>query len=308
METAVRPRTRVLISDTPAGAVRPFSDDAEVICSSASAPWEEAITAEFDHVPPTEMNDCYTRQHTVVIHLGKRNITIEQLVAPGTYEPITVRRGAVKFDPQGSLTGVRQPAAQDILFLLPSELTFQKALAEVDAPEGLEFIRTGVMYDAHIVQIGLALIEEVESGFSSGRLYGESLALALASRLISRFSSKRVRYRTYESGLSRWRLRRTLDYIDENLGGDLTLSNLAAAAKLNDFYFSRLFKQSMGMTPHRYVVARRIDRARQLLADPRLSLAEISWRLGFASQAHFTTVFRKATGLTPLQFRNGVRP
>ena len=90
-----------------------------------------------------------------------------------------------------------------------------------------------------------------------------------------------------------------LDYIEDHLDQDICLNQLAEIAQLSPYYFALLFKESTGSPPHRYVLQRRIARAREMLAERRLSLAEIAYALGFPNQAHFTTMFRKAVGTTP---------
>lgn len=102
-------------------------------------------------------------------------------------------------------------------------------------------------------------------------------------------------------------LGRVVDYVEARLGEDgLSLAAMAAVAGLSPFHFSRVFKRATGVAPHRFVIRSRVERAKALLARPDVSLAEIAYAAGFASQAHFTTLFRHETGLTPLQFRRAL--
>lgn len=100
---------------------------------------------------------------------------------------------------------------------------------------------------------------------------------------------------------------RILDYIEEHLGEHIRLDTLAALAGLSRSHFVREFRALTGLSPHTYVIARRIGRAKPMLADPRVPLADIAFGLGFSSQSHFTTVFTGATGMTPLAFRKAFR-
>lgn len=102
------------------------------------------------------------------------------------------------------------------------------------------------------------------------------------------------------------RLRRAIEFMHDNCGRELGLAEIAAAAYLSEFHFARLFKKIVGTTPHAYLAARRIERARQLLAKTDLSIAEVGSQVGYAGQSHFTKVFREATGLTPRAFRQAV--
>jgi AraC-like DNA-binding protein len=104
-------------------------------------------------------------------------------------------------------------------------------------------------------------------------------------------------------GLPDHLLRRAVDFIRSNLSHDLSLGELARAANLSPFYFARLFKQSTGIAPHGYVMARRIERAKELLHNGMLPIVEVALETGFADQSHMTGVFRKLTGVTPRNFR-----
>ncbi len=102
----------------------------------------------------------------------------------------------------------------------------------------------------------------------------------------------------------RARLRRVFDYIEANLGRDLGLVELAEVACLSPFHFSRLFARAAGVGPQRYVLQRRVERAKALLRQGDVPLAAIAQELGFADQSHFTNAFRRETGETPGRFRS----
>ena len=99
------------------------------------------------------------------------------------------------------------------------------------------------------------------------------------------------------------RLRRVTDYVQQNLDKDLTLAELAAVVYMSPFHFARLFKCRTGVPPHRFVVRQRITRARTCLAMEGQSIAQISRMVGYRTPSHFTTVFRRALGVTPGAYR-----
>ena len=106
------------------------------------------------------------------------------------------------------------------------------------------------------------------------------------------------------SGLSARRLEAVLGYIGEHLHAALTLRDLAAVVHLSPYHFARRFKESTGLPPHRYIIARRIERAKQLLrGGDELSLAQVAARVGFWDQGHFTRHFKRLVGVTPRRFR-----
>lgn len=104
-------------------------------------------------------------------------------------------------------------------------------------------------------------------------------------------------------GLPRWRLRRVLDFVDQNLSSDIRLKHLAEAARLSAHHFSELFRQTTGVSPYRYVLDRRVERAKRLLRDSMLGVLDIALAVGFSDQSHFSKVFRRATGVAPGAYR-----
>ena len=94
------------------------------------------------------------------------------------------------------------------------------------------------------------------------------------------------------------------EYIEAHIHEEIVLVDLANAGGWSVRHFSRMFRRSAGQSPHRFILRKRVDRAKNLLRSPRLPLAEIALSCGFADQSHFTTSFRKATGRTPLRWRH----
>jgi AraC-like DNA-binding protein len=104
-------------------------------------------------------------------------------------------------------------------------------------------------------------------------------------------------------GLPGARLRRVSEYVDLNLHRNVPLAELSAVAHMSRYHFARLFRQSTGESPHRFVLRRRIDRAKLLLADGARSIEVVAAAVGFRSANHFTTTFRRMVGVTPSAYR-----
>jgi AraC family transcriptional regulator len=163
--------------------------------------------------------------------------------------------------------------------------------------------------DPLVAEIAFAIVSELRTRTAGGRLLAETLAVSLAARLMHSHSSlspdKDLEQRSRQ-GLDRRRLTRVREYIHANLeGGDLTIARLAKVASLSQFHFARAFKAAVGNSPHQYVSAHRLERAKELLTRGDQSLLDIAVALNFSSQANFTRAFRKGTGMTPGQYRRG---
>ena len=105
------------------------------------------------------------------------------------------------------------------------------------------------------------------------------------------------------SGLAKWRLKRVLTYIGEHVCEPITLAALAQVAGLSRMYFAAQFRAATGCRPHECVLRKRIERAQRLLAESSEPLVNIALAVGFQSQAHFSTVFKRFAGLSPHQWR-----
>jgi AraC family transcriptional regulator len=149
---------------------------------------------------------------------------------------------------------------------------------------------------------------ELTAGGDGGPLAAESLANLLAVRLIRHIVAPCRPTRSRDGALSRAKLRAVIDYVDEHLDASLTLEQIAAVAHLSGYHFARQFKVATGQPPHQYVIARRVERAQQLLQQDRdLSLAEIAACVGFSDQSHFSHHFKRLIGVTPGRFRTPTR-
>ena len=149
-----------------------------------------------------------------------------------------------------------------------------------------------------------AVDAELTAGGAGGRLAAESLANVLAVHLIRHVLAPRRPERGRDGALPRGRLRAVVEYIEEHLDAGPTLEQMAAVARLSPYHFARQFKAATGLPPHQYVIARRVERAKQLLQRRGdLSLAEVAARAGFSDQSQFSHHFKRLVGVTPGRFR-----
>ena len=146
----------------------------------------------------------------------------------------------------------------------------------------------------------------IETPTSENRLYLESLVTVLVHELahLDR-GADRIKPEV-RGGLAAWQQRAVTAYIDEHLGEHIPLAALAQLARLSPYHFCRTFKQSFGVSPHRYHTQLRIERAKTLLETHQLSVTEIGMSLGFSDASAFTAAFRKVTGFTPRSYHRTV--
>jgi len=167
-----------------------------------------------------------------------------------------------------------------------------------------DFDPTLILADPRATLLIEAIAKEI-SGGAFDHLMVDALSSALAVQIARQFRGAGLRLLP-AGRLSKDRLKRVLDYIDAHLANPLLLRDLAAVACLSPYHFARSFKRSIGMGPHRYVMERRIERARRLILRSNLSLADIAAAVGFDSQASFTSRFSRHVGMTPGRLRRAV--
>jgi AraC family transcriptional regulator len=160
--------------------------------------------------------------------------------------------------------------------------------------------------DAELWTLGQRLAAQLSVPRPGARLYAESLDTQIAIQLLWNHSTLARRGANDSERLGDARLRRVVDFIHVSLGNEISLGELADLAGLSPNYFLSAFKQATGKTPHRYLTEKRIEKACELLQNPHCTVVDVSLAVGFSSQSHLTTVFRRFMKTTPAAYRDEV--
>jgi AraC family transcriptional regulator len=257
---------------------------------------------QYARQPAWETPEHYNTRHLILIRYSQDFVNSErQLDELRQREQFSHRDTVIV--PANVLHLARWNGAGEIISisLEPTQLA-QLAHESIDG-DRIELIPQFAHPDLLIYSIGAALKQELEAGEASSRLYVDALTTAFAAHLIRRYTTRHHHLGDYTGGLPKLKLHSALDYIHAYLDRDLSVGELAAIAQMSRYHFGRLFKQSTGLSPHQYVLQCRIEKAKQLLAQLELPIAEVYQQVGFQSQSHFTKVFRRHTGVTPKAYR-----
>jgi AraC family transcriptional regulator len=270
--------------------------------SSQKALWHGVKVSYYNFQTAVETpNHCFS-QHLLTIHLNHAVVMKEQLLN-GHLRCDLFRNGDICLTPATAPVLVRLQDASEFIALYLEPTFMRQIAAEVVDPDRLEIVPQFKLNDPLIYQIGIALKANLESESVCNRLYSESMATALSVHLLQHYSIQKPKIKRYSDGLSQVRLRQVTEYIHQHSAQNPSLMIMAEIVQMSPYYFSRLFKQSTGLTPHQYLLKCRTDQAKQLLKTTKLSIADIANQVGFVDQSHLNRHFKRHFGTSPSQIR-----
>jgi AraC family transcriptional regulator len=190
----------------------------------------------------------------------------------------------------------------ELLVSLPQAL-LDSAIADTTSSKTLEIRNRHQIRDPELETLCWAIQREMQGDYPSGSLYLDGLALAIASRLVSRHSSVARPLETPRAALNGHRLKRVLAFIEDRLSEDLSVEQVACVAGLSASHTRTLFRRAMSMPLHQFILRRRVELGRSLLLHSSLPIAEVAQSAGFAHQSHLTRHMRRILGVTPGDLR-----
>lgn len=270
------------------------------LLSSHSLGWD-GILVQHHQQPAWEMPEYTPSHHTLTLQHHSHTVASER-VLNGKLRTEQLQAGDVALIPVDVAHKKLWRRDCNFTLLMLDPVHVARITSEVTDNSQFELLPQFAKSDPLIYQIGIALKSELETDRPSDRLYIDSLMTALIAHLMRHYSTVPLVTSPPINGLSKYQLERTIEYINAHLTQELNLSELADAVGVSKFYFCRLFKQSMGSTPHQYVIEQRVERAKQLLQQRQFAIADVALQCGFANQSHLNRHFKRIVGITPFAF------
>lgn len=264
----------------------------------------ELIDVEYFEAEPDRMPTEVFDQHHVLFNLKDEPHRVENW-RDGRHRDFTYRKNEVVVTPAGVESGWRwhAPSKCVVVTIDPARLErfAQTELSILLSPQQL--IDLPQFEDADLTSAASLLVDELRSDQPGSGVMFECLARVFLVKLIRKYGSEKSEELAFSQSFTATHYKRVLDYVAEHFGESIAVEQLAEQAALSPSHFSRLFKETTGMSPHQYVMSYRVERACRLLDDRTRPLIDVALACGFSDQPHFSRVFKRVTGLSPLQHR-----
>ncbi|RAM49751.1 MAG: AraC family transcriptional regulator [Hapalosiphonaceae cyanobacterium JJU2] len=270
------------------------------ILSSHESGWKN-LGLEYHIQPAYESPEHYSKNYVLVIRL-KCQLELQRWLGECHRSENPLAGDVAVIPPYVTHRATTIGESEFIALTLDSDFVANIAYESVDS-EVVEILPHFSKPDPLIYQITLALKKALEYNSQVSGLYADSMATALSAHLLQQYSAPKHSLQNYRGGLPRHKLQRVTEYIIDNLAEDLLLGAMAQEVGMSRYHFARLFKQSTGLSPYQYVIHCRIERAKMLLLQNKLKIAEVASIVGFADQSQFTRHFKRILGVTPKEIR-----
>jgi AraC family transcriptional regulator len=275
------------------------------VIASYRSGWQNINFAHYQ-LPAWEIPEMASPQHTIAFSSPQSTPATELVFANRVYQVARVeKQQSIGIFPSKLLMKCRWSEESEFSHVYLDSTFLNHAAHESVNPDRVEImLQIPPLADPLIWQIGASLKSVLEHNPHNSCFYAESMATALAAHLLQFYTTRPQALQEYGDGLSKIKINQAIEYINEHLHLNLTLTEIATELEMSQYYFCRLFKQSIGMTPHQYLIQQRVERSRQLLKQLESKIVDIATECGFANPSHFAKCFRQRVGISPQQFRS----
>jgi AraC-like DNA-binding protein len=197
------------------------------------------------------------------------------------------------------------PNPFDTLVLYVTQAALDEVAYAHRAPRVEQLVWPQGAFDPVVHHLGLTLLSSLERPHSAPNIFLDHVLQAMNCHFVYSYGGMKISTPQFRGGLSSLQMRRATELLEAHLDGKIGLQQIADACELSVSHFARAFKQSFRRPPYKWLMERRVDKARDLMANSRLPLTDIAIRCGFADQSALNRVFKRIHGVTPGIWRRG---
>ncbi len=266
----------------------------------------ELLTLEYFEAEPSSMPKHVFEQHHILLNLKKEPHRVINW-RDGVERDFSYQQNEIIVTPAGMESGWRWFAKSKVIVITLDPAKFERfALNELGVVLTSKQLKDIPQFvDEDLVQAGTILMDAM--GYQTGSaVMFESLARVFLTKLILKYGLEREEDIAFSQSFTAQHYKKVLDYVADHFEETIALEDLAAQASLSTFHFARLFKETIGKSPHNFVMEYRVEQARKMLQQPDIPLIDIAIECGFSDQPHFSRLFKRFEGMTPKQYRQSL--
>ena len=289
------------VRETHGRVLRPGN---RLIAHSQDIGWRSLYAAILEEAP-FRATEQAIRHPSFIYHLCRPTEVMRKIEGASTEKALIGPR-RICLTPGEATTRWQHAGHPEILQVYLRQSLYTDAVAEMYGCDGAtaEIVPRFAILDPLLEQLAIAITTALRDGTAEDGLYIDTLAQMIAVHLARQHSSRSRPVRLASpQRIAGWRMRRLIEYIEENLDGDLSLEAMAAEVEVSPLYLARAFKTAIGQSPHQYVLGRRLERAKELLRNTDTPIVDVALASGFSSQSHLSNWFVRLVGVSPAAYR-----
>ena len=283
---------------------RVFRPGNRLIAHSQDVGWR-SIHAAIIEEAPFHATESSILHPSLIYHLS-RPTEVTRRIEGTRGEKALIGPRRLCLTPGEATTSWQHAGCPEILQVYLRRSFYEGAVSEIYGCDSsaAELVPRFAILDPLLEQLAIAIASALHDGTAEDGLYIDAIAHMMAAHLARAHSSRSRPVRTTAAKpISGWKMRRLVEFIEENLDNDLSLHAMAAEIEISPRYLARAFKAAVGQSPHQYVLARRIERARELLRNTSMPVVDVAMAVGFSSQSHLSHWFLRQVGVSPAAYR-----
>jgi AraC family transcriptional regulator len=254
---------------------------------------------------PFQATEMAIRHPSLIYHLS-RPTQVSRRIEGTREETALIGPRRICLTPGEATTSWQHSGRPEILQVYLRRSVYEAAVSETYGCDSsaAELLPRFAIVDPLLEQLAVAITNALRDGTAEDGLYIDAIAQMMAVHLARTHSSRSRPARLLpERAISGSKMRRLIEFIEENLDGDLSLDGMAREVEISPLYLARAFKNAVGQSPHQYVLGRRIERAKELLRNTELPVVDVALSAGFSSQSHLSHWFLRSVGVSPAAYR-----